>query len=164
MLDFSVGELLVIGAVSLVALGPERLPKVARTVGQWVGKAQIYVNQVRADIDREVQLSEIRTLTAQAREAAATVEQSVRTAVDGARAEATRVATEVMARGEGASWSGDEDPLPTFRRRYRPRPTIDDLTRELERLRRGVAIPGGSETPRSKYAPRARVSRVRVRR
>jgi sec-independent protein translocase protein TatB len=59
MLDFSFGELAVIGAVALVVLGPERLPKVARTVGDWVGKAQRYVNQVKTDINREMELSEL---------------------------------------------------------------------------------------------------------
>ncbi len=48
MFDFSFGELAVIGAVALVVLGPERLPKVARTVGEWAGKAQRYVSQVKA--------------------------------------------------------------------------------------------------------------------
>jgi sec-independent protein translocase protein TatB len=136
---------------------------VARSIGEWVGKAQAYVSQVRADIDREIQLSEIRELTKQARSAAESVEHSMRTAVEGARAEANRVATEMMS-GEGASWAGEEGSLPSFGRRYRPRATIDDLARELERVKRRVALPGGPETPRNKYAPRARLNRARVRR
>jgi Tat protein translocase TatB subunit len=54
MFDFSFGELALIGTVALVVLGPERLPKVARTVGEWIGKAQRYVNQVKTDINREM--------------------------------------------------------------------------------------------------------------
>ena len=62
MFDFSFGEIAVIGAVALVVLGPERLPKVARTVGDWVGKAQRYVNQVKGDINREMELAELKKL------------------------------------------------------------------------------------------------------
>jgi len=62
MFDLSFGELAVIGTVALVVLGPERLPKVARTVGDWVGKAQRYVNQVKSDINREMELAELKKL------------------------------------------------------------------------------------------------------
>ena len=67
MFDFSFGELAVIGAVALVVLGPERLPKVARTVGEWAGKAQRYVSQVKADINREMEVAELKKLQEQAR-------------------------------------------------------------------------------------------------
>jgi len=57
MFDFSFGELAVIGSGgALVVLGPERLPKVARTVGEWVGKASANVSQVKSDINREMEL------------------------------------------------------------------------------------------------------------
>jgi sec-independent protein translocase protein TatB len=62
MFDFSFGELALIGTVALVVLGPERLPKVARTVGEWVGKAQRYVSQVKSDINREMELTELKKL------------------------------------------------------------------------------------------------------
>ena len=53
MFDFGFSEMLVIGVIALVVLGPERLPVVARTAGEWVGKAQRFVAQVKSDIDRE---------------------------------------------------------------------------------------------------------------
>lgn len=56
MFDISFGELLVIGVVALVVLGPEKLPAVARTVGALVGRMQRFVNNVKSDIQREVDL------------------------------------------------------------------------------------------------------------
>ena len=53
MFDFGFSELMVIGAVALVVLGPERLPMVARTAGEWLGKAQRLVQQVKSDIERK---------------------------------------------------------------------------------------------------------------
>lgn len=60
MFDFGFSELMVIGAVALVVLGPERLPTVARTAGEWLGKAQRLVQQVKSDIEREAELSELK--------------------------------------------------------------------------------------------------------
>lgn len=62
MFDFSFAELATIGVVALVVIGPERLPKVARTVGHLMGRAQRYVNDVKSDIQREIELEEFRKL------------------------------------------------------------------------------------------------------
>jgi Tat protein translocase TatB subunit len=62
MLDIGFSELLVVGGVALVVLGPEKLAVVARTAGKWTGKAQRYVNDVKADIAREGELAELRKL------------------------------------------------------------------------------------------------------
>ncbi len=69
MFDISFFELMMIGVVALIVLGPERLPKVARTVGQWVSRAQRYANEVKADITREVDLSQLQSLKQQVQEA-----------------------------------------------------------------------------------------------
>jgi sec-independent protein translocase protein TatB len=60
MFDIGFTELLVIGVVALIVIGPERLPKVARTAGHLYGRLQRYVSTVRSDISREIQLDEIR--------------------------------------------------------------------------------------------------------
>lgn len=59
MFDVGFSELIVIGVVALVVIGPERLPKVARTVGVLVGRLQRYVSQVKADINREMEAAEL---------------------------------------------------------------------------------------------------------
>ena len=77
MFDVSFTELLVIGVVALVVIGPERLPKVARTLGHLVGRAQRYVNDVKTDIQREVELDELRKLKDQMQDAAQSVQSSI---------------------------------------------------------------------------------------
>lgn len=59
MFDIGFWELAVIGVVALIILGPERLPKAARTAGLWLGKARRMFNEVKADIDRELKASEV---------------------------------------------------------------------------------------------------------
>jgi len=77
MLDVSFTELLVVGVVALVVIGPERLPKVARTLGHLVGRAQRYVNDVKSDIQREVELDEFKKLKDQVQDAAQSVQSSL---------------------------------------------------------------------------------------
>jgi len=60
MFDIGFWELLVIGVVALLVIGPERLPKVARTTGLWVGRARRFVATVKADIDREIAADELK--------------------------------------------------------------------------------------------------------
>ncbi|MFA5081482.1 MAG: Sec-independent protein translocase protein TatB [Hydrogenophilaceae bacterium] len=62
MFDIAFSELLIIGVVALLVIGPERLPKVARTVGAWLGRLNRYVSDVKSDIDREMRLEELRKL------------------------------------------------------------------------------------------------------
>ena len=77
MFDVSFTELLVIGVVALVVIGPERLPKVARTIGHLVGRAQRYVNDVKSDIQREVELDDLRKLKDQMQDAAQSVKSTL---------------------------------------------------------------------------------------
>lgn len=77
MFDISFTELLVIGVIALVVIGPERLPKVARTIGHLVGRAQRYVSDVKTDIQREVELDELRKLKVQMQDAAQSVQSSL---------------------------------------------------------------------------------------
>jgi sec-independent protein translocase protein TatB len=77
MFDVGFSELLVIGVVALIVIGPERLPKVARTAGHLFGRLQRYVADVKADINRELELEELRKLKTQVQDAARSIEQSV---------------------------------------------------------------------------------------
>lgn len=62
MFDVAFSELVVIAIVALIVIGPEKLPKVARTLGLLVGRMQRYVATVKADIDSEIQLEDLRKL------------------------------------------------------------------------------------------------------
>ncbi|WP_374263922.1 Sec-independent protein translocase protein TatB [Zoogloea sp.] len=78
MFDIGFSELIVIGIVALLVLGPERLPKVARTTGHLLGRLQRYVSDVKSDINREMQLDELKKLQEEARKSAMAFESSVR--------------------------------------------------------------------------------------
>lgn len=77
MFDISFSELLLIGVVALVILGPERLPRVARTVGHMFGRAQRYMNDVKSDIQREIDIEEISSIKKQMEDASSSIKQSV---------------------------------------------------------------------------------------
>jgi sec-independent protein translocase protein TatB len=171
MFDFSFGELAVIGAVALVVLGPERLPRVARTAGEWIGKAQRYVSQVKSDINREMELAELKKLQEEARKAA----QSVQSGFNELQSEMNRAASSLTSIEESSAasaasadyaWEGAGETWErhTFARRYKPGPSVDDLAEEIARLKRELAMPDAHAGARRKYAPRARVNRPRIRR
>ncbi len=80
MFDFSLSELMVVMVVALIVIGPERLPKVARTLGHLYGRAQRYVNGVKADISRDMAIEEFRQLQQKVQAEASAVEQSVQQA------------------------------------------------------------------------------------
>lgn len=77
MFDVSFTEMLVIGVVALIVIGPERLPKVARTVGLLLGRVQRYVRDVKSDISREMQLEELKKMQQQVADEAKSMETSV---------------------------------------------------------------------------------------
>ena len=80
MFDIAFSEIVVIAVVALIVIGPERLPKVARTLGHMFGRLQRYVNDVKADINREMELDELRKLQREMQGAAREFEQSVTSA------------------------------------------------------------------------------------
>jgi sec-independent protein translocase protein TatB len=77
MFDVGFSELMVIAIVALVVIGPERLPKVARTAGLLFGRLQRYVNDVKADVSRELQLDELKKMQADMQESARSFERSI---------------------------------------------------------------------------------------
>jgi len=78
MFDVGFSELMVIGLVALVVIGPEKLPRVARTIGHLLGRMQRHVAEVKADISREIQLDEMRRLQSQVVDSAREVESAIR--------------------------------------------------------------------------------------
>jgi sec-independent protein translocase protein TatB len=75
MFDIGFSEILIIAVVALIVIGPERLPRVARTLGHLFGRLQRYVNQVKTDINREMELEELRKLQGSLQDAARSLEQ-----------------------------------------------------------------------------------------
>jgi len=77
MIDFGFDKLALISAVALIVIGPEKLPRVARTVGTLLGKAQRYVADVKAEVNRSIELEELKKMKTEFEDAARNVEQSV---------------------------------------------------------------------------------------
>ena len=87
MIDFGFDKIALIGAVALIVIGPERLPRVARTVGHLMGKAQRYVADVKAEVNRTIELEELKKMKTEFEDAARNVEQSVTSEVHKTTAE-----------------------------------------------------------------------------
>ena len=85
MIDFGFDKIALIGAVALIVIGPEKLPKLARTVGHLFGKAQRYVADVKAEVNRSIELDELKKMRTQFEDAARNVEETVRSEVNEAK-------------------------------------------------------------------------------
>jgi sec-independent protein translocase protein TatB len=95
MFDIGFSELVVIAVVALVVIGPERLPTVARTVGALLGRLNRYVSDVKADVEREMRLEEMKKLRAEVEAQAAGIERQVVGELEATRVAATQPVTEI---------------------------------------------------------------------
>jgi len=82
MIDLGLSKIAVIGVIALIVLGPERLPKVARTVGTLLGRAQRYISDVKSEVSREMDLDELRKMQTEVQDAAQHFETTVRNEFD----------------------------------------------------------------------------------
>jgi sec-independent protein translocase protein TatB len=129
MIDFGFDKIALIGAVALIVIGPEKLPRVARTVGHLLGKAQRYVADVKAEVNRSIELDELKKMKAQVEEAARNVESTVRQEVDAA---AQAFETDWSGAGTAlGSAAGDAPPEP-------PPPPQYQRPKKNWRLKRGA--------------------------
>ena len=103
MFDIGFSEMLVIGLVALIVIGPERLPRVARTLGHLAGRLQRYVADVKADINREVELEELRKMKDTVQQAATGFESSVQNELNKTESELNSAVT-------GATSTADATP------------------------------------------------------
>jgi len=102
--DVGFSELMVIAVVALIVIGPERLPRVARTLGHLFGRLQRYVNDVKADINREIELEELRKFKTTFEDAARGFESGVNSTVSTVQSEVAKTESELNAlaqAGEG---------------------------------------------------------------
>ncbi len=81
MIDLGLSKIALIGIVALVVIGPEKLPRVARMAGTLYGRAQRYINQVKAEVSREIEIDELRKMHKEVKDAASDVEQSIHKSV-----------------------------------------------------------------------------------
>jgi len=108
MFDIGFSELVVIAIVALIVIGPERLPKVARTMGHLFGRMQRYVNDVKADISREMELDELKKMQASMEDAA----RSMRDSVDSVNKDVAATGDELNKLAQAAHADTNPDPLP----------------------------------------------------
>jgi len=100
MLDFGFDKMALIGAVALIVIGPEKLPRVARTVGTLLGKAQRYVADVKAEVNRSIELEELQKMRTQFETAARDVHDTVHKEFNETRA---AIASDMSAFGDASS-------------------------------------------------------------
>ncbi|MCE2917604.1 MAG: Sec-independent protein translocase protein TatB [Rubrivivax sp.] len=116
MMDFGFDKIALIGAVALIVLGPEKLPRVARTVGHLLGKAQRYVSDVKAEVNRSIELDELKKMRSTVEDAARDVQSSVQ----GMQDNLNREWSEATAGLDGSESTSSYDPLPLPPPSYRP--------------------------------------------
>ena len=127
MIDLGLTKLAVIGAVALVVIGPEKLPKVARMAGTLYGRAQRYLNQVKSEVSREIEMEELRNLHKDVQDSA----NSFKSGVETFKTDVEDTVSSHLGEVESA-WRGDEaadpDPVPTV--------SQDDIERKVREFRR----------------------------
>jgi sec-independent protein translocase protein TatB len=146
--DFGFSELMIIAVVGLIVIGPERLPRVARTLGHLFGRMQRYVTEIKADINREVELDELRKLQTSMKEAAQEIEESVSKQVNfiedevkQAEAETRKSVEEAVEPAAGINLMHSLNP-PDY-----PEETPDKPSAEQTQKAEGTPKETGSDTP-----------------
>ena len=124
MIDLGLTKLAVIGAVALVVIGPEKLPKVARMAGTLYGRAQRYLHDVKSEVSREIEMEELRNLHKDIQDSA----QSFKSEVETFKSEVENTVTTHMDEVESA-WRGDTAVMPTTA-------STDDIERKARDFRR----------------------------
>ena len=112
MFDVGFSEMLVIGLVALIVIGPERLPRVARTLGILAGRLQRYVADVKADINREVELEELRKMKDSVQQAATNIENSVQSELSKTESDLNAAANEAAGTATTAAGTAEAPKIP----------------------------------------------------
>jgi sec-independent protein translocase protein TatB len=81
LIDLGIAKIALIGAVALIVIGPEKLPRVARTVGTLLGKAQRYIADVKAEVSKSIELDELKKMKDTMQDAAQDVQNSIHSGV-----------------------------------------------------------------------------------
>ncbi|WP_271008503.1 Sec-independent protein translocase protein TatB [Paucibacter sp. B51] len=113
MIDFGFDKLALIGGVALIVIGPERLPRVARTIGHLIGKAQRYVSDVKAEVNRSMELEELKKMRTEMETAAREVQDTVQQEINSATQAFDQTWADVSGRNIGSTDA--ESGLPSYR-------------------------------------------------
>lgn len=97
MFDIAFTELVIVAIVALIVIGPEKLPKVARTLGSLAGRMQRYVATVRQDIERELQLDDLKKLQQDIQQGTQDVKQQVENSIHAGMSDVKKVTDELAA-------------------------------------------------------------------
>ena len=108
MFDIAFSELLIIAIVALIVIGPERLPRVARTAGHLLGRFQRYVSEVKADINREIELADLKKIQSSVEDAARSIERSVKSEMHEAEETLRSAEAELTEAGAALEKTGTE--------------------------------------------------------
>ncbi|MBT0962651.1 Sec-independent protein translocase protein TatB [Denitromonas iodatirespirans] len=110
MFDIGFTELMIIAIVGLVVIGPERLPKVARTVGHMLGRLQRYVGDVKSDIQREMHLEDLKKLQKEMTDSARDLESGLRGQAAAVQADLDDAAKSVKSTAEAPAGTATQSP------------------------------------------------------
>ena len=119
MIDLGLEKMMVIGAVALIVIGPEKLPRVARTVGALIGKAQRYVADVKAEVNRSIELEELKKMKQEVESAARDVESSIHTGVRDIQNELNQAQQGITSALDGSTPALPDAAAPTVYPEYR---------------------------------------------
>ncbi|MFJ1214408.1 MULTISPECIES: Sec-independent protein translocase protein TatB [Burkholderia] len=174
MLDLGLTKMALIGVVALVVLGPERLPRVARTAGALFGRAQRYINDVKAEVSREIELDALRTMKTDFESAARNVETTIHDnlrehekelndtwhsavgGVDGASGDAGSYGSDTPA---APSWRGSMAALAPKRRNWRVKQAATPVWYKRATTRRTHVQSGAARVARHQPASLRRPTR-----
>lgn len=136
MFDIGFTEMILVAVVALIVLGPERLPRVARQAGEWLGKLRRYVDDVKSDINRQMELEELRRIHSEVTTAAESLQKSMQSVVSDASKDLAEINATLGAVAGDSAASGAEDMRTDWDRIYSLRQTRNRIKdRRLERER-----------------------------
>jgi len=154
MIDFGFDKLALIGAVALIVIGPQKLPRVARTVGHLLGKAQRYVADVKAEVNRSIELEELKKMKTEFEDAARNVNDEVRATTNDFE-RTWREATDEGAAGSALNHTPLATPTPEYKHPKKNWRLKRGATPQWYKQRNGVrtkALSGAARVAR--YRPR----------
>jgi sec-independent protein translocase protein TatB len=154
VLDLGISKIALIGAVALIVIGPEKLPRVARTLGALLGKAQRYVADVKAEVNRSMDLDELKKMKETMEDAARGVEQSVQTSALDFEKQWTETTAGLT--GDEASATRWEPPPPSYKhpgKKWRLKQTAKPQWYKSQNGTRTRALSGAARVARYRPKP-----------